>query len=409
MIRSRLEAVIPRKQPGGASAFGLASIQIAALFVCASCFFLPADVPDSDLAADMNALLREASEWAAPAGDTRIAVLGFREDDGQQTPSTEVLDEHLLSALMQSGASVATGVGATVGPRTGAGVKWPKEAVLPAGWDQLEERRLLSGLVRYEAPWAYVRLVLTDREAGEVLGSATRRVSQRQLERAGQKLTARRQKIYGGTGKAGTAKQREPLGVDLHVLVRRDEAGFSKLVELSERGTLKQGDRLQLRFRVDSDCTAYAFLFQSNGEREDVFASAPAYPGRVHYGPAEEGWVTLNQVNEVYTLYFIAGRDLDEDNGELFSDMADLVGQGMLDKFNGIDKLDEVMKEYFDRQIDDDQGGGVQILRGREGIEIGEDKEEFVYRDGAKLESSPELLSAAEILIRAVSFDVQYQ
>ena len=155
-----------------------------------------------------------------------------------------------------------------------------------------------------------------------------------------------------------------------------------------------------------SDCSVYAFLFQSGGKREDAFATETVFPGMMYYGPSEYGWIRLSEVNEVYTLYFIAGSRLEEENEELFENLADLVEQGVVDRFSGLDQVDEILAEYLSRQM---EGGEreVKIVRDPEGIEKGK-VETFAYQDGTRLESAPELLSDNGVLVRAFSFEVQY-
>ena len=392
----------------GAPASALGVIGLLAALVLGSCggFSVNWGSAGPGVAEEVNALLAQmTSVLQAEAGE--IAVLGFREADGKQTPRTEALDEYLLSSLVVAETPIAVGVGATEireKPGSGGG-EWEAGALLPEAWQKLESPRLLSGQVQYEPPWAYVRLLLTDRVSGEVIGSASGRVRERTLARAGTALSARRSGIEPGKETAGV----EEVAVDLHVLVRRTKGGFAELVELKEGGTLKKEDRLQLRFRVHSDCSVYAFLFQlgGGGQRQSLFATEAVFKGITYYGPSEYGWITLSEENEVYTLYFIAGSRLEEENEELFENLADLIQQGAVDRFSGLDQVDAILAEYLSRHMEGEERV-VKIVRDPEGIEKGK-VETFMYQDGTRLESAPELLSDIGILVRAFSFEVQIQ
>ena len=392
----------------GAPASALGVIGLLAALVLGSCggFSVHRGSAGPGVAGEVNALLAQmTSVLQAEAGE--IAVLGFREADGKQTPRTEALDEYLLSSLVVAETPIAVGVGATeIREKPGSGVgEWEAGALLPEAWQKLESPRLLSGQVHYEPPWAYVRLLLTDRVSGEVIGSVSGRVRERTLERAGTALSARRSGIEPGKETAGV----EEVAVDLHVLVRRTKGGFAELVELKEGGTLQKEDRLQLRFRVHSDCSVYAFLFQlgGDGQRQSLFATEAVYKGITYYGPSEYGWITLSEENEVYTLYFIAGSRLEEDNEELFEHLADLIQQGAVDRFSGLDQVDAILAEYLSRHMEGEERA-VKIVRDPEGIEKGK-VETFMYQDGTRLESAPELLSDIGMLVRAFSFEVQIQ
>ena len=383
----------------------LGAIGFLAALACGSCGgIINRGSPGPGLIEEVNSLLAQMRSELAEAEAGEIAVLGFRQEDGEQTPMTQALDEILVSSLVVSGSPIAVGVGAMqIADKPGAAKsKWESGALLPKAWQELESPRLLSGQVKYESPWAYVRLLLTDRVRGEVVGTASGRVRERLLERAGAALSARR----SGHERGRVPAQDEEVMVDLHVLVRRDEGGFAERVELKERGTLEQGDRLQLRFKAGSDCSVYAFLFQSGGQREDLFSTAAVFKGITYYGPSEYAWIRLSEVNEVYTLYFIAGARLEEENEQLFENLADLIQRGVVDRFSGLDQVDAILAEYLSGQLEGE--GEVKIIRDPEGIEMGK-VETFVYQDGTRLESAAELLSDKGILVRAISFEVDFQ
>ena len=108
----------------------------------------------------------------------------------------------------------------------------------------------------------------------------------------------------------------------------------------------------------------------------------------------------------MYTLYFIAGARLEEENEQLFENLADLIQRGVVDRFSGLDQVDAILAEYLSGLLEGE--GEVKIIRDPEGIEMGK-VETFVYQDGTRLESAAELLSDKGILVRAISFEVEFQ
>jgi len=85
-----------------------------------------------------------------------------------------------------------------------------------------------------------------------------------------------------------------------------------------------------------------------------------------------------------------------------------LMYSGTLDSqhFSGLDQVDAILAEYLSGQLEGE--GEVKIIRDPEGIEMGK-VETFVYQDGTRLESAAELLSDKGILVRAISFEVDFQ
>ena len=358
---------------------------------------LPDSPPSIGIAAAIDELAGSVVRAHRGGGD--IAVLGFRERDGKKTSKSEALDEFLMSALLTFGAPVAEGVGmAASGDDVSA--TWKKDSPLPQNWSDTGSAELLSGLLYYESPWVYARVLLTDAESGVALESWSLRLLERELERQGELLAER---VEGEE----EIPEDSPVvvSVDLHLVARHTESGFVEWVDLQEGGSLEPGDRIQLRYRVHADCTVYAILYQSDGEMEELIPSQNAYPGRMYYAPGEFSWTSVNEENEVYTLYFIAAPELEEDRSDLFNNMAELVTRGQLDRFSGLDLLDGVVVEYLTRtkteKIEVLRGGGEDIEKGKE--------EQFVYPDGESVDSAPEKLSASPVLVRALSFEVQYQ
>ena len=335
---------------------------------------------------------------SAQPADSRVALLGFRDGDGRRSVRTEVLDEALMSAALSHGLPVALDIGLLEELRGEPALRWSMGSLLPRKWEELEAPRLLGGQVRYVPPWAYLRLVLVDRGDGTVLSSARGRVSERELDRRGRALA----QLRGSGGEAAVSDF--AADVDLHLLVRRLEGEFPQLVEVSEGGELRSGDQLQVRFRVSRTCAVWAFLQLSNGGREGIFSGDRVYGARMQYGPGEEIWIDLDQVNEVYTLYFVVGERLEEELREdLFEEIAELVSNGQLNRFQGLDQVDALLAGFLQNQL----AGAppVEVLRTGE-IESG-DPETFTYSNGENFESVPEVHSAAPILVRAISFEVQ--
>jgi hypothetical protein len=332
---------------------------------------------------------------APPAGD--IAVFGFRDDGGERTETTEALDEFLLAALIIAGAPVAPGVGLVDVDAGEEGKKWKKNVILPDGWRETPSPHLLSGQIHSRSPWIYSTVLLIDRESGAIANSWRYRFSEREVEGYAKELVKRR----GGQQTAAAAEQKR-IEVDLHIVARHSESGFVEWFEPAEGGTLQPGDKFQLRFRVRTDCTVYAFLYQSNGGLEVILESQVAYPGRLYETPGEEQWLSP-QENEVYTLYFIAAASLEEDRSDLFENMAELVSQGQINRFEGLDLLDAAVVDFLSLS----ETETVAVLRGGE-IARGK-SESFAYADGETVDSRPHVLNASPVVLRALSFEVQYE
>ena len=320
-------------------------------------------------------------------GEEQVSWLGFRESDGKSSPTTELLDEQLISALLRTGVRLAT--------PDRSQLKWEGEELVPPRlWQEAETERVLAGRVEVADGWAYLRLFLIDAEEGLLLGTVRRRLEESQLR----ELAARK------TGSEEGGEEEAELAVDLNLLVLRDEAGMMHPVAVEEGVMLESGDRLQVRFKVATDCQVYAFLYSSKGERRDLFGSQLVYSGRWQYGPGRDGWVTLGEVDQVHTLYFLAGRRLSDEREELWERMGELIEEGRVDRFSGVELLDGALVEFLQRRAEEN----VQIAasRGSEGVVDGE-VEEFILEDGTALKSRAEILSGSPLLIRAVSFGVQ--
>ena len=321
--------------------------------------------------------------------DESVAVLGFRDEDGQQTGETRLLDEFLLDALLRRRAPVAPGIG-TMRMESEKASSWEADAMLPGQWQELPSARLLSGKVYHDSPWAYVRLMLTDKHSGAIMHSQVARLTERELARAAEEFAER-----APAGEAAAFV----VNVDLHTILWRVSGSFTDSVPLDEGVTVAVGDRMQLRYTTDADCAVWAFLFRSDGVRHDLIDLNTVYAG--HDQIVET--FTFEAENVVHTLYFVAAEDIETDRSDLFEQIGELVRRGEIHRFRGLDLIDGKLASFF-------SAGGegeppIEVLRGREGIEVGAE-EKFTVGE-ANLVSKPERLTGTPVLLRAVSFDVQ--
>jgi hypothetical protein len=314
----------------------------------------------------------------------QITWMGVRDGKGEKTPATEVIEGYLLSALLRHGVALVLADSAVE--------KWSADEIVP-----LDGQRdwVMGGRLQGDSPWMYVRLLLVDGGSGQVLSAHTRRVAeQRVLEEVARHARKGEVAVQGGT-----------LGVDLHLLVRRSEGGSWRRVALEEGGILQQGDQVQIRFTTSRDVEAYAFLYGSEGQVQEVFAPQFVYSGMKQYGPGEGQWISLNEIDQVHTLYFLAGPHLLEDRAEeFFARLAELVEQGQVERFTGLEKLDQVLVEFLLRAYQDNPV--IQVQRGAQSNELGP-RETIVLEDGTRLESQAEAWQGRPVVARALSFAVQ--
>ena len=297
-----------------------------------------------------------------------------------QTEETKVLDDYVLSALMR--AEVAVGLVDTTGRR------WRGEELV--GLKQGGSAEVaLGGRLEADAPWMYVRMFLVERANGKLLASRTTRILARDVR---EELSSRQ---------LGTSASDEPIEVELHLIAKREEGGVAQVVELAEGVQLQQGDRMQLRFKLSRDAEVHAFLCSSTGALETVFGEQFVYSDIVQYGPGENDWIAFNEIDQVYTLYFLAGpRLLAENAGPFFEQFATLVREGQIDRFTGLEQLDKALIEFLQHPEP------LEVLRGEEDISLGR-PETIVYDDGNTLSSQAEILTGTPVLVRALSFSVQ--
>ncbi len=336
--------------------------------------------------AELATVAAELVHVAEGGEGRRIAWVGIRDASGEQTEETKALDDYLVSALLRAGVSFTLS--------DSSGEKWADERIIGAtGRDQ---QLLLGGRLQDDEAWMYVRLFLVDASSDGVLQMATRRVDARQVD--GEVAQRARAQKIGSDGL--------PLDVDLHIVVLRSEGGIRRRIELVEGGRVQEGDDLQVRFRLSRDAQVYAFLYSSEGEVIELMPDQFAYSGLLHYGPGENRWLGLDELDRVYTLYFMAGPRLFADNSrsEFFERLDELVEQGQVNRFVGLEKQDGLLLDFLRRAF---QGEiDIRVIRLDEEMAVGAE-ETFVYGDGTRLQSQAEKLRGTPLVVRALSFVVQ--
>ena len=347
---------------------------------CASCLPFGGPLPKS---AELTAAAQDLVQIARDHTSI-IDWLGLRDGQGGRTDATRVLDDYLVSALIQSGVGLASA--------DTTSKKWHDGAVVPLQADG-GTGMLLGGRLQEDADWMYVRLFLVERAGGRLVAARTVRMPSGEVT---EEVTRR---------DIGSDLDTAPVQVELHLIAKREEGGVYRAVELQQGAQLQQGDQVQLRFKLGRDVEAYAFLYDSEGVVEALFPEQFVYSGIDHYGPSENGWVTLNEIDRVYTLYFVAGpRLLDENAGEFFKRVGELIEQRQIDRFTGLEKLDQTLVQFLQRSYQQTQT--LTVLREGEDIPRGR-PETIVFDDGTRLDSQAEMLESAPVLVRALSFSVQ--
>lgn len=324
-----------------------------------------------------------------------VTVYGFRLQDGKTSPETEALDEALLSAAVRAGVPVRADAG-VAGSAVARDLTWRAGSDLPVSWRDSGTVLAAAGLVRPASSWVYLRLQVADAQSGARLKAATLRIPQRELTR----MAAARQARLA----VPVAQVLPTINLELHVLVRRDEGGFPRLVPWQEGGQLQEGDRLQLRLRSGQDCEIFALLYRSDGERS-VLHSGPVFAERWVYSPGENSWETLSQGDEVYTLYVVAAQRIEDDKATLWEDLSTLQTQGRVEKFRGLDLVDGALTLLLERTLTSTDS--LAVRRGPAGIQRGK-VERFVYSDGNAFDNKPDLLSG-QVIVRAYSAEVQFR
>ncbi|NKB66877.1 MAG: hypothetical protein GKR89_07450 [Candidatus Latescibacteria bacterium] len=323
------------------------------------------------------------------AGSDKMAVLGFRNAKGERDTAAEIIEENLISDLVGAGIPLQLALG--------DGKKWSTGNAIPERhWQDLESTRVLGGRLHREGAWIYLRLFVVDTQSGAVLLKKTQRMDAADLDRQ----VALREERRGGGGDQG------PVQADMTLLVLRDEGGFPQRVEVAEGGALKTGDRLQLRVTLGTDSQLYAFLYDEDGQVQNLLANQLVYSGRIQYGPGsgEEDWLTLSETDQVYTLYLLAARRLDEDTGELFEKLGALIDEAKVERFTGLNVQDAEVAAYVQRSIGSEEE--LSIVRGEDLFARG-DEESIIFEDGTLVKSAPLQMEGEPALLWAFSFKVE--
>ena len=324
------------------------------------------------------------------AADRPVVWLGLRDEAGARSAASEVVDRYLLSALVAQDRSVSLAdSGAVAG-------SWGKDELVPERvWRAAGGRELALGGRLYRAgAWDYLRLVLTDPTDGALVGTASWRLRQAAVA---QMVAASRRQVPGPAAAA-------PLVVEFHRIGIRTEGGLTHLLTLEPGAVLQAGDQLQVRLQARQDCQLWAFLYSSGGQVSELLSSRRTYADRWEYGPGQEAWVTLADEVQVYTLYVVAATHIPDDREELWRQCSELVEQGRLNRYTGLELLDQALREFLCRGVT----GAASAAVVRQGDPVGPGpREQFILQDGTPVTSQADELTGGPVLIRAISFAVQ--
>jgi hypothetical protein len=312
-----------------------------------------------------------------------LVWLGLRNSEGSQTPETRAIEDYVVASLVDSG------IDFTVSTENDG--RWSKEEVV--GEDGSMGHSIGGRVIDYGSR-TYVRLFIVD-ENSMIVDSVFRGVYTTHVE----------DEVEERTRNSGIRRSDLPLDVDLHWVVLRNEGGIRETIGLEEGMELQSGDQLQIRYRVSKDVKVYAFLFSNEGGIESLVSEDFMYSGLLHYGPTENGWIEMTAVDRVYTAYFLAGPILLEENeNEFIENLHELIDQGQVNEFNGLDKQDRLLADFVSRAYESEVS--LDIIRGSEVVSSTR-QEVFVYSDGTRVQSYAEQLNGSPLIIRAVSFRVQ--
>lgn len=341
------------------------------------------------------ALVDVINEWS---GVDSVTVLGFRDHWGKSPAGTDILNRALLSALGRSGAVVNPDAGITRSDQRT--MRYSGGQVLPTDWRELtgedtpRHGLVLAGQIREADTWTYLRLALADAATGELTNHGTTRISQGDLDQ-----------LVASSGDSILATA--PLNVAYHVVVRRDDAGFAEMIDVSEGATLIEGDRLQVRLQAAQDCEAFVFLYASeDGERKNLLDPQRIYDSRWSYAPGENSWTSFSEGDQVFTLYLLVAPRIDADRQTLWERLDELQSQSKIDRMSGLHLVDEALADFLQQTVA--VSDSVQAIRGDEAISIAEETETFAYSDGVVFEHQAENLEGS-IILRAISFHVRWK
>ena len=309
--------------------------------------------------------------------------LGLRDSEGSQTLQTRAIEDYIISSLVQRGSQFVVS--------TENDEKWSKDEIIRAS-DLIGYS--VGGRVTKYGNRTYVRLFLLDEDA-MIVDSVFQGVYTIHIE----------DEVNERSKNSEIRRSDLPLDVDLHWVVLRNKGGVRESIVLKEGVSLESGDQLQIRYRVSKDVKVYAFLFSNEGEIESLVNESFMYSGLLHYGPAENDWIDLIHKDRVYTAYFLAGPlILEENKNEFIENLLELVDQGQMNEFTGLDKQDQTLIDFITRAYESEIS--VDIIRGSE-IDYATSQEVFIYSDGTRVQSYAEQLNGVPLILRAVSFRVR--
>ena len=314
-----------------------------------------------------------------------IAVVGFRDESGERTAATQILDEALISSLVRAQLPLE--------PVISMEGRWlGSEPIDPKAIRDADGEIVIGGRMQEHGDWVWVQLFAVDR-TGRLLASGDRRIPSRQMEREVERR--------GADGIA--SYESSVVAAELHLLGLRRVGAFEEQLPIEANGVLEPDDRLQIRFEVEYDCRVWSFLYSSTGGVRTLFGNQTVYSGREHFGPGENQWITAGESGEVYTLYFIVGRSLEEETTELFDEMAKLIEQNEIDRYKGFEKLDEVLRGFLEERLED--GGTVDIVSNLPEASLTEPVR-YLPESGTELVTRGEKLGPETLILRALRFEV---
>ncbi|MEE3235516.1 MAG: hypothetical protein VX294_15220 [Candidatus Latescibacterota bacterium] len=312
-----------------------------------------------------------------------LVWLGLRNLEGAETSETRAIEDYVVASLVESGIDIVVS--------TDNDGRWSKEEIV--GESDSIGYSIGGRLMEYGSR-TYVRLFIVD-ENSMVVDSVFRGIYTTHVE----------DEVEERSRNSGIRRSDLPLDVDLHWIVLRNEGGIREPIVFEEGMVLQSGDQLQVRYRVSKDVKVYAFLFSNEGGIESLVSEDFMYSGLLHYGPTENGWIEMTDEDRVYTAYFLAGPILFEENkNEFVENLYELVDQGQVNEFTGLDKQDRLLVDFVSRAYESEIS--LNIIRGSEAISSTR-QEVFVYSDGTRVQSYAEQLKGVPLIMRAVSFRVQ--
>ena len=309
--------------------------------------------------------------------------IGLRNSEGLQTLQTRAIEDYIISSLVRRGSDFVV--------LKENHEKWSKDEIVRA--NDLMGYSVGGRVIEYGSR-TYVRLFLLDKNA-MIVDSVFRGVYTTHIE----------DEVKERSRDSEIRRSDLPLDVDLHWIVLRNNGGVRESIDLKDGVSLESGDQLQIRYRVSKDVKVYSFLFSNEGGIESLVNESFMYSGLLHYGPTENGWIDLIHKNRVYTAYFIAGPLIFEENkNEFIENLQELVDQGQMNEFTGLDKQDQTLIEFIARAYETEIA--LDIIRGSE-VDYAPNQEVFIYSDGTRVKSYAEQLNGVPLILRAVSFRVQ--